>query len=60
MSQVKKMRGKGLKLFSLDIRKKDFTEGVIRHWNRLVRELVQSPSLEAFKRHVDVAVVVMV
>ena len=49
----------GLKLhrgmFSLDIRKYFFSEGVLRYWNRLMGEVVESLFLEVFKKTADVA-----
>jgi len=52
-------RGNGLRVhqgrFRWDIRRNFFTESVVRLWNRLPREMVESPSLELLKKCVYIA-----
>ena len=54
------MRGNGFKLeegrLRPDIRKRFFTVRGMRHWNRLLRQTVDAPSLEAFKARLNGAV----
>ncbi|KFU84199.1 hypothetical protein M959_04564, partial [Chaetura pelagica] len=41
--------------FRLDIRRKFFTKRVVKHWNRLPRKAVDTPSLEVLKARLDEA-----
>jgi len=57
-------RGNGFKLkkgrLRLDIRNKFFTMRVVKHWNRLPREVVDASSMETFKARLDGALSNMV
>jgi len=59
-----KFRGSGLKLcqgrFRLAIRKNFFAERVVRHWNRLPRAVLESPSVQGFRKRVEGALQDMV
>jgi len=41
--------------FRLEMRKHLFSERTVRQWHRLPGEVGESPSLEVFNNHVDVA-----
>jgi len=56
-SDSNRTRGNGFKLkeekFGLDVRKKFYTQRMVRHWSNLPREAVDAPALEAFKARLD-------
>ena len=57
-------RGNAFKLrqgrLRLDIRRQFFPQRVVTHWNRLPKEAVDAPSLQALKARLDVALGILV
>jgi len=52
-----KIRANSLKLkkrrFRSDVRRKFFTQNVVKHWHRLLRETVDAPSMEVLEARLD-------
>ena len=44
----------------MGIRKIFFTVSMVRHWNRLLRQVVDAPSLETFKVRMDQALSILI
>ena len=57
MVRSNETRSNGLKLeqrkFHSNVQKNFFMVRVMEHWSRLPREVVESPSMEIFKIHLD-------
>ena len=49
------LRGLDIDLMGLDIKRSLVSRRVFRHWQRLPRAVLGSPSLEEFKKRVNVA-----
>lgn len=58
---IERTRGNGLKMRQercrLDITWSKFTASVAVHWNRLARKVMESLTLDMFRRHLDLPLV---